>query len=265
MVRMRVSAGFVQARRTNRAGVSAAAVCWALAIALTGCAAAREADSTFESAQSIPVVTDSPRESFSLRIPDDWNGQVVVLLRGAVAQRSVSETSSSQESVASALLDYRFAVAIPVGGAGGAIAPRARRHIHFMVGFGSPTSVYLVGISRGMYVTLATVGRTGGADDHALVYVPGGFVHVASPALQDSRTIEFALQADEPGAALLSDRLQIDRRDLAHTLEFYFGLLTGVRQQPPTAPTLVGMESVRQTPRGTDPAWRNHRATGGYR
>ncbi len=185
---------------------------------------------------------------FSLRIPDDWNGQLVMLLRGALAQQSVSATSSSEESAASVLLDGRVAVATPSGRAGGAagISPsHGRLYIHFALGFGSPTSVYLVGMSQGEYVALATIEKTGGEFDRTMVYFPGRFVHVSSPVLRGSRTIELALQADEPVAALLSYRLGIHRRDLARTLKFYFGLLTGVRNEPGTTLNAGGAGSVR--------------------
>ncbi len=139
-------------------------------------------------------------------------------------------------------------MATPSGQAGetaGISGTDERLYIHFALGFGSPTSVYLVGMSQGEYVALATIEKAGGVFDRAMVYSPGGFVHVSSPVLRDSRTIELALQADEPVAALLSNRLGIDRRDLARSLEFYFRLLTGVRNEPEIAVNAVGAGSVR--------------------
>ncbi|TVQ25536.1 MAG: hypothetical protein EA382_06860 [Spirochaetaceae bacterium] len=187
---------------------------------------------------AVSTGTAQTRDAFSLRIPDDWNGQVVTLLRGPIAQHAAGATPGSYESAATALLDYQFAVAIPSGRAGGTAGVSAsggRLQIHFVVGIGSPTSAYLVGLSRGEHVALATVGATTTEPDQTLVYAPGGFMHVASPALRDSGTIELALQSDERVAALLGQRLGVDRRSLAHTLDFYYALLTGVRNEPAAA------------------------------
>lgn len=235
---MRMTEGTVEVKRTAAARNAAIALCCVMSVvllALGGCTAAKATG------------TEDTGGEYSVHIPDDWNGRLFMLLRGAVPHYSVSAMSSPEGPSASALLERRFAVATPrarTGGAAGILASGERLYIHFVVGFGSPTSVYLVGMSQGEYVALATIGKTDGELDPALVYAPGGFTHVSSPELQNTRAIEFALRADEPVAALLAHRLEVERPDLAGTLEFYYALLTGTRDSR----IAVGTGSAQQAP-----------------
>lgn len=212
---MKARAGFFDARRGVCAGSSGIALCFMLSVALFvfgGCVPPRTA------------ANDENCDEFSLRVPHDWNGQVAMLMRDSVA--------GSGGSAASMLLGHRYAVAARSACTTDSImrsdSPDGLS-IHFALGFGSPTDTYLVGMSQGEHVALATIEKSAGVLDRALVYAPGGFVHVSVLARQDARTIELALRADESMAALLSARLEVDRSDLPDALEFYYALLTGVR------------------------------------
>jgi hypothetical protein len=238
---MRNTAGSFRVQRAgdarNAAGVLCCVISFAL-LALTACiaVAAKAAANPLPSPISMPAGIGDTRRELSVHMPDDWNGRVAMLLRGAVPDKSASAPPGPNGSAASALLQRGFAVVTPAALAGrvtGMTASGERLYIHFLVGFGSPTSTHFVGMSLGEYVGLATtIGKTAGEFDRALAYAPGGFVHAASPELRDTRTIELALHAEESVAALLSYRLGIDRRNLATTLAFYCALLTGVRDEP---------------------------------
>jgi len=195
---------------------------------------------------------------YRIDIPENWNGDLVVLLHGYEPKGSPRQQPWPQNEAAPLFLAKGYAVAASGYSSQGwavadAVADTERLRTYFVEKYRKPRHAYLVGFSMGGLAALKSAELHGTSYDGALslcganmpaatvfqdaVLTPlvafdyffpgtmglatGGLADPDSPAMLDSEAIERQLQKNEPIATLLSKRLDIPRPGLAGALMLY--------------------------------------------
>lgn len=225
-----------------------------LAAVLCGTAACATTDAPRIAApiQDAGVLDSAP---YRIDIPENWNGDLVVLLHGYEPKGSPRQSPWPQNEAAPLFLSKGYAVAASGYSSQGwavadAVPDTERLRTYFVGKYRKPRHAYLVGFSMGGLVALKSAEQHGESYDGALslcgvnmpartvfqdaVLTPlvafdyffpgamglaaGGLADADSPAMLDTAAIEGQLQKNEPIAALLSKRLDIPRPGLAGAL-----------------------------------------------
>jgi pimeloyl-ACP methyl ester carboxylesterase len=203
---------------------------------------------------------------YRVDIPADWNGELVMILRGYVTPGTPREGEMPRGALTEALLQRGYAVAASdYRSQGWSVAEaledneRLRRHVGER--FGEPARHWLMGFSMGGLLTLASIERHPDAYAGALAlcganapagemfnevlltvlvsveyFFPGSLGEAAlddldGPARIDPQRIEAALAMDEATAERLAQRLQIPRPMLASISSFYYLILRELQQR----------------------------------
>lgn len=197
-----------------------------------------------------PTVTTGIIEGapYRIDIPEQWNGDLVVLMHGYEPAGFPRDEPWPQNEAAPVFLQKGYAVAASAYSSQGwavaeAIADSERLRQHFISSQRQPRHTYAVGFSLGGFVALASLEQHGKQYDGALslcginlpaseVFDDGimtplvaleyffpkaiplataGLVDPNSPPMLDPEAIDIQFQTDEALAAILSKRLQIPR------------------------------------------------------
>ncbi|MEO8460588.1 MAG: hypothetical protein ABI451_08675 [Dokdonella sp.] len=192
---------------------------------------------------------------YRVDIPQNWNGELVMLLHGYEPKGVPRATPWPQNEAAPQFLAKGYAVAASAYASQGwsvadAVPDNEHLRAYFAGKYGAPSRTYLVGFSLGGYVALASLEKFGArysgalslcgvnvpattafneavvtslvAFDYwfpdALGLAPGGLADPASPPMVDPEVLEAALQKNETAAEALSRRLEVVRPALAGAL-----------------------------------------------
>lgn len=209
------------------------------------------------------TITNAP---YRVDIPNNWNGELVMLLHGYEPKGVPRMTPWPQNEAAPIFLSQGYAVAASAYASQGwsvadALVDNERLRSYFKSKYGNPSRTYLVGFSLGGHIALASLEEHGALYDGALslcgVNVPaarafddavlpslvafdyffpgtmglasGGLSDPASPAMLDPEAIEAVLKTNEPSAAILSRRLEISRTALPGALMLNYMVLREVQ------------------------------------
>lgn len=199
---------------------------------------------------------------YRVEIPDNWNGELVMLLHGYEPAGFPRATPWPQNEATPVFLSQGFAVAESAYSSQGwsvsdALVDNEQLRSYFTGKYGKPARAYLVGFSLGGHVALASLEKYGPTYDGALSLcginipaavvfdegiltplvafdylfpgvmglAPGGLSDPESPPMLDPETVESALAQNESAAAILVDRLQIRREYLAGALMLNYMVL----------------------------------------
>lgn len=192
---------------------------------------------------------------FRIDIPANWNGDLVMLLHGYEPRGTPRHAVWPQDELAPMFLSKGYAVAASGYSSQGwsvreAIAENDKLRLHFLRAHGAPRRSYMVGVSLGGHIAIASLEKYTSAYDGALslcglnisasqafeegvllslvafdALFPGvmglgaaGLSDPASPGMLDPQALEAALRKKEETALLLSRRLEIQRPALAGAL-----------------------------------------------
>lgn len=231
--------------------------CLLLAIALS-CTTACTATGALRPALPVQDAGVLGAAPYRIDIPENWNGDLVVLLHGYEPEGSPRRQPWPQNEATPLFLSMGYAVAASGYSSQGwavadAVSDTERLRAYFAGKYRKPQHAYLVGFSMGGLAALKSVEMHGKSYDGALslcganmpaaivfqdaVLTPlvafdyffpgtmglaaGGLADPDSPAMLDSESIERQLQKNEPVATLLSKRLDIPRPGLAGALMLY--------------------------------------------
>jgi pimeloyl-ACP methyl ester carboxylesterase len=205
---------------------------------------------------------------YRVDIPENWNGDLVMLLHGYEPKGMPRENPWPQNEAAPVFLAKGYAVAASAYASQGwsvsdALMDNERVRKYFASKYGNPKHSYLVGFSLGGYVALASLEKYGAnysgalslcgvnmpattAFNEAIVtslaafdlwypgvlgLAPGGLADAASPPMADPEAIETALKTNETAAAALSKRLEVLRPALAGALMLDYMVLREMQQR----------------------------------
>jgi pimeloyl-ACP methyl ester carboxylesterase len=226
----------------------------------------RVSSTTPVGAQSETGVIDGAR--YRIDIPDDWNGELVMALRGYTVAGRAREGDMPRSPLIEALLARGYAVAASDYRTDGwavaeALEDNERLRRHFAERHGAPARHWVMGFSMGGLLTLATVERHPGtyagalslcganapagemfnevlftllvAVEHFFPQALGtsamGLADLSAPERVAGDRIEAALGSDEPLAAMLATRLQVPHEQLAQVASFYYLILRELQQR----------------------------------
>lgn len=229
---------------------------------LAACAAqpARVVPAALAGAQVETGVLDGAR--YRIDIPEDWNGDLVMGLRGYTPAGRPREGDMPRTRITEALLARGFAVAASDYRSQGwavaeALEDNERLRLYFGERFGPPQRHWVLGFSMGGMLTLASIERHPQAYAGALAlcganasasemfnevlltvlvavdhFFPGAFPYgeagladLDAPDAVPAAHIESLLATDEATAQRLAERLQIPRDALAGIAAFYHLIL----------------------------------------
>lgn len=189
---------------------------------------------------------------YRIDIPEKWNGDLVVFLHGYEPVGVPRQTPVPANELAQNFLDLGYAFAASSYRSQGwavadAIPDNEALRQHFIATYGMPRNTFLLSISMGGQIALASMEQHPDAYRGALslcgvnappmevmrdgVLAPlvafdllfpgvlglpsGGLADPAAAPMVDGNLLESALAADEPNATLLSTRFDIPRHELA--------------------------------------------------
>lgn len=215
--------------------------------------------------EDVGNIADAP---YRIEIPADWNGRLVMLQHGYEPVGVPRQQPWPQNEAAPIFLSMGYAVAASGYSAQGWAVAEAINDVdsvyrHFLSTYGTPKATYLVGVSLGGHISLATLEQRGDAyagalsycgvnlpaamvfDDgivtplvaldhyfpQALALADGGLVDPDSPPTADPEAIEAALSSDEANAAKLVTRLEIPRSMLAGAMMLNYMVLREMQRR----------------------------------
>ena len=218
-----------------------------------------------DAAQASPAAPATTKEStdtgtlqgapYRIDVPAQWNGELVLFLHGYEPVGTPRPDPWPRDAFAESLLGKGYAVASSGYSTQGwavaeAVADNERLRQHFVTRFGAPSRSWLVGLSMGGQVVLASAeqyphvyagvlsmcGVNAPAHElftegvlaplvafdtlfpRVLPQAPGGLADPSLPPMADPAAIEAALHGDEAKAQRLVQRFDILREDLAGAL-----------------------------------------------
>ncbi|GAB3380232.1 hypothetical protein [Lysobacter fragariae] len=202
---------------------------------------------------------------YRIDVPADWNGELVMFLHGYEPVGVPRPDPWPRDAFAEQMLAKGYAVAGSGYATQGwavaeAVADNQRLREHFIAGHGEPRRSWLVGISMGGQIVLASAEAY--PDEYAgalsmcgvnapayelftqgalaplvafevlfprvLPQAPGGLADPSLPPMVDPAVIEAALHGNEAKAKLLAQRFDILREDLAGALMLQYVALREV-------------------------------------
>lgn len=227
--------------------------CGVLAAALLGCAA--NAPTTPAVPAPVLPVADTgeiAQAPYRIDIPERWNGDLVLFAHGYEPVGVPRESPMPANELAQSFLDRGYAFAGSAYRSQGwavadAIADTEALRRHFVATYGEPKRTFLVSISMGGQIVLASMERHpqdySGALSLCGVNAPpvdvmrdgvlaplvafdllfpailglpaGGLADPTAAPMVDGNAVEAALAANEPSATLLSTQFDIPRHELA--------------------------------------------------
>lgn len=192
---------------------------------------------------------------YRVDIPANWNGELVMLLHGYEPQGMPRESPWPRNEMTPVFLARGYAVAASAYSSQGwsveqAVPENETLRAHFVERYGAPSRTYLVGVSLGGSIALASLEQHGDAysgaltmcgvnlpattafDDgivtplvafdylypKALGLAAGGLADPDSPPMVDPEAIEASLKTNEGAATSLAARLEVPRPALAGSL-----------------------------------------------
>ena len=230
--------------------------CCAIVVSLLGCAGTAP-DRPAVPAPALPVAAtgEIAQAPYRIDIPERWNGDLVLFAHGYEPVGVPRETPTSANELARSFLDRGYAFAGSSYRTQGwavadAVADTEALRQHFIASYGAPKRTFLLSISMGGQIVLASMEQQPEAYSGALslcgVNAPpadvmrdgvlgplvafdllfpavlglpaGGLADPAAAPMVDGNAIEAALAANEPTATLLSTQFDIPRHELAGAL-----------------------------------------------
>lgn len=211
------------------------------------------------------VLDDAP---WRIDIPQDWNGDLVMLLHGYEPVGVPRESEHPANPAAGVFLARGYAVAASAYASQGwavaeALVDNERLREHFIQTYGQPRRTFVSGFSMGGHLSLAIIEREAKHYDGALSFCganapaaemfddgimttlvaldyffpaalalpAGGLVDPQAPPGVDPAQIEAALATNETLARQLATRLQIPRDGLAGTSALFYLVLREMQQR----------------------------------
>ena len=244
------------------------AVALALAFGLTA-----SCTTTLPSTQSTPTGIAAAIDGgqlegapYRVEIPNNWNGELVMLLHGYEPKGVPRESPWPQNEASPIFLSQGYAVAESAYSSQGwsvseALSDNEQLRSYFTAKYAKPDRTYLVGFSLGGHIALASLEKYGDRYDGALSLcgvnvpaavafeegiltsivsfeyffpgimglAPGGLSDTASPPMLNPQAIEAALAENEASATILANRLEIPRAGLAGALMLNYMVLREVQ------------------------------------
>lgn len=232
-----------------------------LAIVLAACAPSNQ-----RAASDQPIVETGTLEGapYRIDIPAGWNGGLVMLMHGYQVAGSPREAVKGLDPFATPFLDRGYAVASSDYRTQGwavaeAMVDNERLRRHFIDRHGRPSRTLASGYSMGGHLTLATLEEHPRHYDGGLAMCPAGSAAAEgiariifdrlvafaaffpgvlpaldapdAPAMVDHQAIEAALATREDLAAILAERFETPRQDLAGITAFAWIVLQELRQR----------------------------------